>query len=175
MPLQTIPFAIPTGTQVTAVQNALSPLTWGMRGRTFAWEQGLRLVDDALVGGPPVDRFLLATRNEGEMCCLFRYASDPEDFFRMIVKKDEGIGPRFKIVNKDKRHWLKTPPLVIATHETGEHETVTTRLYLRANALLPLAGRDEEFLVAEDLTGNTEAFRLVSILLWAGLEVSLDV
>ena len=175
MPLQPLPFSAPTWAQVAAVQNALSSLTWGMRGRTFAWDQGSRLVDDALAGELPVDRFLLATRNEGEMSCLFRYASDPGDFARMIVKKDEAIGPRFKIVNKDKRDWLKTPPLVIAAHETGEHETVTTQLYLQANALMPLAGRDEEFLVAEDLTGGTEALRLISLLLWAGLGVNLDV
>ncbi|HSA59319.1 MAG TPA: hypothetical protein VLJ37_06500 [bacterium] len=169
-----IPFPTPAWAQVTAVQNALSPLTWVMRGKTFAWVQGLRLVEEALADGPPVNRSLLATRNEGEMCCLFRYACDPEGFARMVVKKDEAIGPRFKVVNKDKRNWLKTPPLVIATHAPGEHETVNTQLYLQANVLMPLAGRDKEFFAAEDLTGGTEAFRLVSIFLWAGLGVSLD-
>jgi hypothetical protein len=170
-----ITFATPTYAQVTAVQNSLSPLTWVMRGKTLAWAQGRRLAHASLAGDPPLAQFTLATRNQGEMSCLFRYQSDPDHFARMIVKKDEAIGPRFKIIDKDKRDWLKTFPLVIAAHEPGEHETVNTQLYLRTHALLPLAGRDDEFHVTEDLTGGTEAFRLVSIFLWAGLGVNIDI
>jgi hypothetical protein len=167
-----IPFAAPSLTQVITIQNALTPLHWGMR-RSPEWKQGLKMADSALTDGPPVAQSTLATRELGNLGYVFRYKSDPALFARMIVAKDAAIGPSFELTNKDEKKWLKTLPLVIAAHMPGECQTVSTRLYLKANALMPVAGRDDEFYAVEDLTRRSEAFRQVSLLLWAGLGVHI--
>lgn len=168
-----IPFLTPSLTQVASIQNTLTPLSWGMR-RSPEWRQGFKAANDALAGGPTVAQSVLATRVLGEMSFLFSYKSDPAGFARMIGKKDAAVGPNFELTNKDEKKWLKTMPLVIAVHEPGECQTVSTRLYLQANALLPVAGRDGEFYAAEDLTGGSEAFQLVANFLWAGLGVLVE-
>lgn len=171
--MPTIPFLTPSLAQVTAIQNLLTPLSWGMR-RSPEWREGFKTANEALAGGPPLARSALATRILGEMSYLFSYKSDPAGFARMIVKKDDAVGPNFELTNKDEKKWLKVMPLVVAVHEPGECQTVSTRLYLQANALLPVAGRDGEFYAAEDLTGGSEAFQLVANFLWAGLGVHVE-